>query len=175
MSYIFENIFGQKSMTITECSGIYLLVEITKLEIVKSLQSLSVIFRRTLLIGSPAIAGRVWWIRIDLFLCPSGSFLGIDSLVFSEILRGITGPYGESFFFFIEENIVFSGNDRKWKHLWPCNFLWKLALEKIALHALENLVLKLWQKMLLTNKISIFFNCQYFINTLTSDFDFFSM
>ena len=33
----------------------------------------------------------------------------------------------------------------------------------------ENLVLTLGSKMLLTNQISVFFNCHYLINGLTSD------
>ena len=39
----------------------------------------------------------------------------------------------------------------------------------------KNLILKLWTKVLSANEISDFFNRQYFINRLTSDFDFFNV
>ena len=39
----------------------------------------------------------------------------------------------------------------------------------------KNLVLKWWPKWLLANKISVFFNQQYFINRLISDFDFWNV
>ena len=40
----------------------------------------------------------------------------------------------------------------------------------------KNLVLKLYgQKWISANEISVFFNCQYFINKLISDFDFWNV
>ena len=76
---------------------------------------------------------------------------------------------GEPDFFLLFRKIkslVLSGNDVKWNYSWSwCNVLWKL-------HVWENLFLKLWQKMLLSSEILIFFKYQYFINILTSDFEF---
>ena len=43
-------------------------------------------------IGPPAVAGRVLWIRVRPSVFPSGSFLGIGSLVFSETQHGVRGP-----------------------------------------------------------------------------------
>ena len=39
----------------------------------------------------------------------------------------------------------------------------------------KNLVLKLWSKLALANEISVFFNHQYFINRLISDFLFWNV
>ena len=60
--------------------------------------------------------------------------------------------------------LVLSGIGEKRKFLWSCNMPGKC------------LVLRSYdQKWLLTNEISIFFNRQYFINRLISDFDFWNV
>ena len=50
-------------------------------------------FLKVVIRGPLALPGRVWWIWVHLSFRPSfplsGSFLGIDPLVFSEIWRGI--------------------------------------------------------------------------------------
>ena len=65
-------------------------------------------------------------------------------------------------------SLVLSGIGVKRKFLWFINIL----------HSAETTCLgKIWfssynQKWLSANEISVFFNCQYFINRLISDFDF---
>ena len=60
--------------------------------------------------------------------------------------------------------LVLSGIGVKRKFLWSCNMPGKY----LVLTSSD-------QKWLLTNEISVFFNRQYFINTLTSDFDFWNV
>ena len=62
-------------------------------------------------------------------------------------------------------SLVSSGNVVEWKYLWPFNILrkpyrWRKSVSQVML-----------KKMLLVNQISVFVNCQYLINELTSDFD----
>ena len=59
-------------------------------------------------------------------------------------------------------------NGQKMGQKWSFGLFRKIYLLK----NLKNLVLKLWLKMLSVNQISLFFNCQYLINGLTSDSDF---
>ena len=114
----------------------------------------------------------------------SSTFLGIgSSLVFSETLYGVRVPYGDvcdSLIFFEKSpsvkndqkwsqngifgllrkisSLVLSGNGVEWKYLWPLSILWKTHM---------------WQKPdFQAMQISVFFNCQYLINRLTSDSDF---
>ena len=126
----------------------------------------------------------------------SSSFLGIGTLVFSETLYGVRGSYRDvrgraldffrkisfrqnwpkmvkwcpkMFFFWLFRKVyslVSSGNVVEWKYLWPFNILrkpyrWRKSVSQVML-----------KKMLLVNQISVFVNCQYLINELTSGPDF---
>ena len=66
------------------------------------------------------------------------------------------------------KSLTLSGIGVKQNFLWSFNILWKL-------HAWEKSVLKLWSKLALANEISVFFNHQYFINRLISDFLFWNV
>ena len=63
-------------------------------------------------------------------------------------------------------SLVSSGNVVEWKYLWPFNILrkpyrWRKSVSQV-----------MFKKMLLVNQISVFVNCQYLINELTSGPDF---
>ena len=71
------------------------------------------------------------------------------------------------------KSLAFSGNSVKRKFLWSFNILWKLSLKL----SVENLF---WfssygQNWLLANEISVFFNCQYFMNRSISGLDFWNV
>ena len=126
-------------------------------------------------------------------------FLGIGSLVFSETQRGVRGPYlvicdTDEFLRKKPHRVKITKNDQKW----PKNRIFGLfkkikslllsgiGVKQKVLMALnhfyencmpkKNLVLRLYgQKWLSANEISVVFNCQYFINRLMSDFDFWNV
>ena len=126
-------------------------------------------------------------------------FLGIGSLVFSETQLGVRGPYlvicdTDEFLRKKPHRVKITKNDQKW----PKNRIFGLfkkikslllsgiGVKQKVLMALnhfyencmpkKNLVLRLYgQKWLSTNEISVVFNCQYFINRLMSDFDFWNV
>ena len=54
--------------------------------------SVSINARNVVIIGLPAVAGRVLWIRVRRSVFQSGSFLGIGSLVFSKTQHSVRGP-----------------------------------------------------------------------------------
>ena len=132
------------------------------------------------------VTRRVLWVSICLSIHlsillsgpPSSTFLGIGSLlVFPETLYGVRVPYGDvcDSLIFLKKSqkwsqngmfgllrkissLVLSGNGVEWKYLWPLSILWKPHM---------------WQKPdFQVMQISVFFNCQYLINRLTSDSDF---
>ena len=127
------------------------------------------------------------------------SFLGIGSLVFSETQRGVRGPYlvicdTDEFLRKNPHRVKITKNDQKWPKYRSFGLFKKIkslllsgigVKQKVLMalnHFCENcmpkksLVLRLYgQKWLSANEISVVFNCQYFINRLISDFDFWNV
>ena len=124
-----------------------------------------------------------------LSFCPTVSFLGISSLVF-ETLHNVIGPCVEC----ISQSQLFLGksllgkNDQKWplnrvfQHFSKISFVWKMCYTKVLMllwHYMKNACLgKIYSSSCGQNCSRpvrftfFFFSSQYFINWLTSGFDF---